>query len=103
MNQTVKKKWVEALRSGKYIQTFGRLKNNSGCYCALGVLCDVIDPNAWVNNYGDNLWRGDNALPPSSLRSAIHLSINDACEVSIRNDNNRYNFEQIANWIENNL
>lgn len=33
-------KWVEALRSGKYVQTKGRLADDHG-YCCLGVLCEL--------------------------------------------------------------
>lgn len=40
MNQEIKTRWVEALRSEKYEQTFYKLKdfNKENCYCALGVL-----------------------------------------------------------------
>jgi len=47
MNPEVKKKWVNALRSGNYKQGKGRLvspcKNEDGRYeyCCLGVLCDL--------------------------------------------------------------
>ena len=36
------KKWVEALRSGKYSQGKGTLQNRAG-YCCLGVACDVYE------------------------------------------------------------
>lgn len=46
MDKELKQKWVDALRSGKYIQGTGTLcqiNNNSGerRYCCLGVLADV--------------------------------------------------------------
>lgn len=34
------KEWVEALESGNYQQTRGRLKNSEG-YCCIGVLGDI--------------------------------------------------------------
>ena len=39
----IKKKWVAALKSGKYEQTTaGRLTNKEGTqFCCLGVLCDI--------------------------------------------------------------
>jgi hypothetical protein len=53
MNETVKKKWATALRSGKYRQTFTRLRNGNK-FCCLGVLCDLYrqtHPNAsWQGN-----------------------------------------------------
>lgn len=40
MNKRAQELWVDALRSGKYAQTCGQLRN--GCsFCALGVLVDV--------------------------------------------------------------
>jgi len=40
MNPQIKQKWVDALRSGDYQQTKGRLHNEYG-FCCLGVLCDL--------------------------------------------------------------
>ena len=43
--------WVDALRSGDYIQTTGRLCRDDGSkhktFCCLGVLCDLVDPGGW--------------------------------------------------------
>ena len=40
MNQTIKQRWIEALRSGEYEQTTKTLHNEDG-FCCLGVLCDL--------------------------------------------------------------
>jgi hypothetical protein len=40
MNPEIKKRWVDALRSGKYRQTRSALNDNGG-YCCLGVLCEL--------------------------------------------------------------
>lgn len=37
-----KQKWIEALRSGKYIQTRGTLKSSEG-YCCLGVFLSAVE------------------------------------------------------------
>lgn len=42
MNPEVKKRWVEALRSGDYEQGEQHLRV-SGKYCCLGVLCEISD------------------------------------------------------------
>lgn len=39
--------WIAALRSGKYIQGYRRLRTRDSRYCVLGVACDVIDPTRW--------------------------------------------------------
>lgn len=41
--------WIEALESGRYRQTDGKLRRDTG-FCCLGVLCDLYD---------ESLWRGD--------------------------------------------
>lgn len=43
-----KKKWLEALRSGKYEQGRLFLKNLSGKYCCLGVACDISNNGKWL-------------------------------------------------------
>ena len=40
MNSEIKQKWLEALRSGEYIQGKNHLAKE-GQYCCLGVLCDL--------------------------------------------------------------
>jgi hypothetical protein len=41
MNKELIKRWVEALRSGKYQQGRLSLRNISNQFCCLGVLCDI--------------------------------------------------------------
>ena len=40
MNQQIKEKWLNALRSGEYSQSRGCLRTTEG-FCCLGVLCDL--------------------------------------------------------------
>lgn len=39
---------VAALRSGKYVQGRGCLRNNDNQFCCLGVACDVSGQGKWV-------------------------------------------------------
>ena len=41
MKKEVMKKWVSALRSGKYRQGKGQLRDPDDHFCCLGVLCDL--------------------------------------------------------------
>ena len=58
MNPKVKKLWLKALRSGKYEQGYGYLRNE-GLYCCLGVLTDIaikegvipLDKVYWYEGY----------------------------------------------------
>ena len=56
MNKEIKALWIEALRSGKYVQGMGFL-NNNGKFCCLGVLCELsaeagIAERRYVSNRG---------------------------------------------------
>lgn len=44
-----KSAWLEALRSGKYKQGYGHLRQSNGedVFCCLGVLQEVIQPEDW--------------------------------------------------------
>ncbi len=51
MNQDMKKKWVEALRSGKYRQsTHKYYLKYDGDYSCLGVLCEISGVGYWKKN-----------------------------------------------------
>lgn len=41
MDKRIKKLWIDALRSEKYKQGKGGLRNNFNEFCCLGVLCDL--------------------------------------------------------------
>lgn len=47
MNPEIKKKWVDALRSGDYKQTEGTLQKDDA-FCCLGVLCDIAEKEGIV-------------------------------------------------------
>ena len=68
MNSVIKKLWLEALRSGKYRQTEGKLKEatysgENEAFCCLGVLCDLHSQDKGV----DRVW----GLPGSDDQSAM--------------------------------
>lgn len=105
MNQEVKQKWVEALRSGKYKQGQGYLRKGDN-YCCLGVLCDLNGGAEWIlsdhprkpiYNYGDEL---RNEIPPKFIREWAEIS-DDVMETLVYyNDTKDFTFEEIANYLE---
>lgn len=107
MNVNFKKRWLDALRSGKYKQgrEFLCVDNQ---YCCLGVLCDVIDNTKWkkcedgINEYymGSYGYRDD--CLESDMLIFTGLSFNDQSILTTKNDSGE-SFEQIADWIEKNL
>lgn len=107
MDAQLKAKWIEALRSGKYAQAVGRLRDDENCYCCLGVLCDISGLGLW----GGNSYRVDDDVSffglPGRLQKEAGLSLTEAGELWGRNDGicgrPKCSFEQIADYIEANI
>lgn len=95
-------KWLTALRSSSYSQSFRGLHPNPDCFCALGVLADIL-----THEYPDTYhWNGrclqtfhfkSSYVIPESL-----LSSPKQCEVIIRNDEQARSFPEIADYLEQN-
>jgi hypothetical protein len=104
VNQELKEKWLEALRSGQYEQGFGRLKLQDR-YCCLGVLCDVSDTGRF--SIAGDFIRHDYSVMRTTLDSNMSSDLGvdyDTRDRLIRmNDSLGYTFPEIANWIEVNL
>ena len=114
MNKDIKKKWVDALRSGEYTQGRDALKNGDGQYCCLGVLCDLAAREGVVKEtakYGEFYYDGASSLPPVSVMS--WASLNDIFKrveyknvpvpLDALNDSYCLTFNEIADLIEEQL
>lgn len=111
MNPDIQAKWVAALRSGKYNQCRGQLRKGD-CFCAIGVLCDVIEPDGWKRGY--NGWEHDGQRTRLSIEFSRRLGFEPQfgfngyhpqlagigtfiCKL---NDDLGYSFAEIADLIE---
>lgn len=111
MNNVIKSKWVEALRSGEYKQGRGSLCKGDS-YCCLGVLCEVLmkDEDAELNSLIEERLTEGVAVAydrqtkslPINVRLAADLSVADEFNLVCKNDSG-FTFEQIAEHIEENL
>jgi hypothetical protein len=88
MKKAMVRKWVKALRSGKYKKARGGLKVEGG-YCCLGVLNKVC-------GLGDSGHRPCLSIPVSEK---IGLGVNEQCHLIEMNDGKR-SFNYIANYLE---
>jgi hypothetical protein len=122
MDQEIKKRWVEALRSGKYRQGRERLRSTDNDFCCLGVLCDVIDPDGWLTEEeSDGVaiphrhWNND-SLPPRVITDKAGLKQGEVETLWHMNDGVYFSpsltgeatlrmrtFGEIADHIEKNL
>jgi fatty acid/phospholipid biosynthesis enzyme len=103
------KKWLTALRSGKFKQTQEELYNkNTGGFCCLGVACVVAGHTKNIKKYGYEGYisaKTSSGLPvfrkiPAQLRGEDNRL---AKHLASLNDNDNYAFSEIADWIEKNV
>jgi len=116
MDSNVKSLWLEALRSGKYEQGVHTL-NSHGKFCCLGVLCEIAidsgvvdkqetDSYVIYDGYAINLpsasvivWAD---LPGKVPDPEVTVDGN-LINLTTINDSGDYNFNQIADIIEEQL
>lgn len=108
LKKAFKKKWIEALRSGKYRQGTRALRSDRG-FCCLGVACDIIDPNGWVGPIGNDIrWTDGDKQPRSAYipyDTAARIGISQVAmgNLASMNDSGGKSFSWIADYIEENL
>lgn len=121
MNKNIAKRWVKALRSGKYRKTKDVLKRKRGkteSFCVLGVLCDLYQKDPKTTKLTEKIgisWDKnavvidgmDQRLPLkvkkwAGLRTTNATSENLAYSLTDYNDNGS-SFEKIADIIEENV
>ena len=97
LTKKVKKKWLEALRSGKYKQGKNELikaTNGGFSYCCLGVLQAITGLK--VDNCGLLTNRR------ADITCVKGLSVDTQGELSTFNDTDK-SFDWIADWIDKNI
>jgi hypothetical protein len=90
---TLKDRWIDALYSGQYIQT-PHVMNYQGCMCALGVMCDVVDPSIWDNANTETFYDKIDA----TLQKA-GFTPQDRTTLIALNDRHKLSFDEIADYV----
>lgn len=129
MDEQLKAKWIEALRSEQFKQETGHLHDpKTGGYCCLGVLCKVMGAEfgpAVEHDKSDDEWRSHDFVPhvgdrvlgqDEELKPSLceELGIPDQFELIKMNDGygedpdkddyvRQSTFPEIADYIEKNL
>lgn len=113
MKADIAEKWVNALESGEYKQTRGKLQDQYG-YCCLGVLCDlaiqenvipepILDDNYYV--YGENkiiYYLPVKVLKWAGMKDTSGTYGEEYNVLSYKNDNGS-SFKEIAKIIRENV
>jgi len=109
MNKQIKKKWIKALRSGKYEQGEERLKTGNS-FCCLGVLCDLSRKDG-IGEWQGKIFKSKNSCSSGELPDDVRLwaelgdedpFIGGWDHLSRLNDNG-WTFKAIASLIETEL
>lgn len=107
MNSEYKRRWLEALRSKKYIQAHGKLRVSMGDskkrMCCLGVLCDLVNPKEWERDFDGYTFRGERGLPDNTVLKETGLTSRKAEKLANLNDDKGYDFKEIAEFVEKNF
>lgn len=104
--QEVRKRWVAALRSGKYQQGRYFLRNADN-YCVLGVLCDLHAKQFGFYNWEFNgltvnsySYGSSSIVPPLAVLEWVGLNADEHAHLVEMNDEDHETFEHIADVIE---
>lgn len=110
MNAAVAKKWVAALRSGKYQQGRGALRRLDNTYCCLGVLCEIDgryvaeEPQPQLNYDKAPMTYANCAVyPPNPIWEDAGLRWDGMNKLARINDASDSTFAEIADYIEANV
>ncbi len=120
MNKNIKK-WIKALRSGKYRQGRYALRNSNNQYCCLGVVCDLWSKEtkeSWgvLNPDGNYTIKNEDQVLPIEVykwlgfkedNPSVDILDKDRWEqrrtLTEWNDIDKLSFKEIADLIETNL
>lgn len=116
MAPTIKQRFLEALRSGRYKQINSYLRLDD-CHCLLGVLCDVVDPDGWgrpvivcddglhyAPQQGLSYRHHDKyGTPTDDVMEVAELTTQVVAQFTRMNDTWGWSFDRCADWIEENL
>lgn len=93
-------KWIAALRSGEYNQSFRALRGITG-YCCLGVACEISGLSKWE---AGKFYLGEESELPNQVRLYYGLKGRDGryliCKTLTKDNDCGNSFEIIANTIE---
>ena len=106
-------KWIDALRSGDYPKQIRGFLHTPEGLDAMGVLCDVVDPQGWdiehpythknkpVVYYGFT-YKGISSTYtlPTTLQDALGVEENFSYYMVEMNDKKCLDFKQIADYLE---
>lgn len=108
MKASVKAKWIRALRSRKYKQGFGQMRDKNDNFCALGVLCNIHaqeHPEIAKEQKDKTTYAGKSGSLPLIVQKWAGLDngsvyVRPGYSIASLNDNRKLSFREIAAILE---
>lgn len=107
MDWKLKRKWIKAMRSGKYKKGNILLRGfapDSESFCAQGVLLDILDPEGWNSLKDKDVHKfamGASAIDWDKRRE-LGITDRDHFQISMINDKSE-TFEPVIEYIQENM
>lgn len=101
MDSQVRKQLIDALKSGKYKWTEGRLRQDD-CFCVLGVLCDISGLGTWSDDESYIVEGDDDPLfctPPLAVTRWAGLAHDEMNQLWIINDDST-SYDRVIRYLE---
>jgi hypothetical protein len=102
-----RRRWVEALRSGRYTKGTCSLRSAVNEYCVWGVACDLFDDTRWQIEEDDFVYHyilvpdlGCRAMPPADVMLAAGMTDTQIVDLMNLNDSGNTSFDDVAAEIE---
>src|ERR1700758_3740551 len=101
MNVPFIRKWIEALRSGLYVQALGVHKHDGG-FCALGLGYELCPGRVWVpcGAGGRQFYAAGNLVVPPLLLETSGLPKGVLSHIAWHLNDQGSSFAQIADYLE---
>lgn len=107
----LRRKWIDALRSGVYKQGRNQLRPTNESMCCLGVLCDTNSPYGWSQEQAGStpsMWffidpvthHREISMPPASVLNRVGIPFKIAGDLAALNDSFGASFDDIARCLE---
>lgn len=107
MKKKIRKKWVKALKSGKYQQGKESLRSRTNKFCCLGVLCDLAVREGvvkWKKRQGEFSIKKESSYLPDEVKAWAGLDSNQPSvtkgSLIQLNDDDGLSFKEIAKLIK---
>lgn len=98
----VKEQWVRKLKSNKYIKSRRVYKTDYNCFCPIGLLLDILNPEGW-RQYKGSWYNNLGIYSDQRFFEKTGLTWDNFSQITKMNDFTTMTLPEIGQWVEENL